>query len=521
MKIKIKTTPWLLFLLPLLLCAQTADPDSLPDLGFGLCGNAGYLTAGSTTYSQLRLLPELRVRKFALGLDFDLLVTPDVNLRKADWDEPEDYFTKISHVRYAGREEPLYFQLQGFPAHTLGRGLIMKDYSNRLLYPDRRQLGLMAGINTNLTMQPGLELFSSNLLKNEILAGSFSFRPLEGDAKLILKDFVIRFNAVLDRNPYGKYDDEDKDKVPDPYDPDPGLANYAHDLDGDGLYNSESPNSEGQYLTFNDPDIDGDGILDSPLLNSYVAANLALIDSTLIGFLDQEINQLVRFGPKRDILIYSVGYELPLIELEHFSLGHYAEYAQIRQHGSGFSFPGFFAKFLIFDLNLELRNFSDQFLPSFFDQLYEEQRSCIYKDSTVRTKDMSLAEVRGAFGWYGSLQADIAQTLVLSASYQDMYAQGAQNGKSLAARLGLNPRFLPRLKEAEVGYSLTNVPCIALDKLQTPSATLTGKASYLLSGRSALTGRYSERYADLDGNGRIKGKGETIKTLSLLVEFTF
>ena len=42
-----------------------------------------------------------------------------------------------------------------------------------------------------------------------------------------------------------------------------------------------------------------------------------------------------------------------------------------------------------------------------------------------------------------------------------------------------------------------------------------------MSANTELVGTYQERYVDLDGNGKIKGKDETIKTMNFGVEFRF
>jgi len=511
---------WLFIVLfPLLLLAQTEGTPTEPQNGIGMGGMVGSITIGDQTYSQIRLMPEVTFWKFGLGLDIDLLIDSEGNVRKEDWDEARDMINKIYYIRFAQRGEPFYARVGGFPFYTLGHGLIMKDYSNMLLYPNQRNIGAMMGFNLPLPLKPGAEIFTSNVEKNEILAANAHFMPLSISDIPLLSKISLGVSVVTDRNQYGKYEDSDGDKVPDVLDPNPDSPNYLWDLDGDGLSNNPNP-MNGQYDSESDMDIDGDGILDSPGVNSLVEELLPNLPDSLATLLDNQIDPLHRYGAKKDIKIFSVDYDLPLIQSKLFTLGHYAEIAQIENYGSGFIFPGFYSKFLIFNANLEFRRFGEKFIPAYFDNLYDDQRSYVIGD-TIVTKDMMLDYVKACYGWYGSLEANLFNVIIMRAAYQDMYGTDVQTGKSLWAKVGLDPKIIPKLREASVGYAQTNVPYLSIDKLQTPSAQIDGKLAYGLSENTFLVGKYTERYVDLDGNGKIKGKDETVKSMTFGVEFQF
>lgn len=511
---------WLFIILfPIMLLAQNDGFPTEPESGVGMGGMVGSVTIGNQTYSQIRLMPEVTFWKFGFGLDIDLLIDAEGNVRSEDWDEARDLVNKIYYIRFAQRGDPIYGRIGGFPFYTLGHGLIMKNYSNMLLYPNKRNTGLMIGFNTPLPLKPGAEVFTSNLEKNQILAAEAHFMPLSISDIPILSNITMGVSIATDRNQYGKYDDEDNDKIPDIFDPNDDLPNYLYDLDGDGLVNSINP-INGQYGSDYDMDIDGDGILDSPEVNSLVGTLLPNLPDSLIALLDNQIDPLHRYGKKRAINIYSVNYDLPLIQNPLFTLGHYAELAQIENYGSGFIFPGFYSKFLIFNANLEIRRFGEKFMPAYFDNLYDDQRAYVQGD-TILTKDMKLDNLKAAFGWYGSLEANLFNVIIMSIAYQDMYGKDLQTGKSIWARVGCDPKIIPRLHDASIGYSRTNVQYISANKMQTPSAQVDGRVSYGLSDKTFLVGKYSERYIDLDGNGKIKGKGETIKSMGFGVEFQF
>lgn len=499
----------LVMFLPLMLWSQDIGVSGSGEATTDVNGMVGSVTIGKTTYSQIRLMPEVTFGKFGLGLDIDLLIDADGNLRKEDWDEAKDLINKIYYIRYAQRGDMIYGKAGGFPFYTLGHGLIMSDYSNNLLYPNQRNIGLMFGFNLPMPFKPGAELFTSNIEKNEILAFNAHFQPLSLTDIHLLSSLSLGASFATDRNQYGKFDDKDNDKVPDIFDPNIKRKNHTYDIDGDGTVNSL------------DLDIDGDGILDSPWVNSYVASQYpAFTDSTLALLLDNQITSLRRYGDKKDVLIYSVDYELPLIDNAVFKLSHYAEYAKIKDYGTGLIFPGFYSKFMFMEANMELRRFEDKFIPGYFDHLYDDQRAYVMGD-TIVTKDLMLDGIKSAMGWYGSLKANVFNVIQLKVSYQDMYGEDQISGKSLWARVGVDPIIVPKLKEASIGYSQTNVKYISVNKLHTPSAVVDGRASYGLSESTFLVAKYSERYVDVNGNNVIKGKDEIIKSMTFGVEFKF
>lgn len=506
-----------MFVIPLLLPAQTEDENYQKQAVFTFNGNAGYVTVGSNTWSQIRLLPEISYGKFSLGLDFDLLVNSDMNLRRDDWNDPKDLISKIYFIKYARKGDPFYLQVDGFSSYTTGHGLIMNGYNNRLLYPEQKNVGAMLGVNLNLPEQPGVEVFTSNLVKNDILAAQASVQPFINSDNKSFSALRIGAAVATDRNQYAKYDDEDNDHVPDVLDPNPDLPNTPDNIDGD-----DYPNST-------DLDIDGDGILDSPNVNPYVASQYPEIDSIAAGLLDNQITELHTFGEKNDISIYGAFYDIPLIESGAFTLSNYGEIAQINGYGSGWIFPGFASRFLIFNVNAELRKFGNKFLPGYFDQLYDEQRSSVVDledpisvpNPTLITKESSLDGINSSFGWYGKIEANIIRKIILSGSMQDMYGENAQTGKSVTINLSIDPDFLPKIRAAYIGYNQKNVKYISVDKLQTPSASIDGLVSYQISDKSIITTKYSERYVDLNTDNEIMGVDEIIKSFSLIISFTF
>jgi hypothetical protein len=466
--------------------------------GFRGTGTLGYVSVGDQTYTQIRLMPELSWWKFGLGLDLDFLIDENGNVRKEDWNDLSDIITKIYYIRYGREGDNFYAMAGGFPSYTLGQGLIMKGYTNMLMYPEFRNVGLMLGYNLPVNMNPGGEVFTSNVTENEILAGRIHFQPLIDSEIKIVENVTVGASAAVDRNQFGRYPD------------------LVTDFDADGIPNSS------------DIDMDGDGLLDSPDVNPYVDSLIPNLPDSIAAYLDNYIKKPDLYGNKNDFLIYSVDYDLPLLLTDFITVGHYAEFAQIDDYGTGLIFPGFYTTFLMFKTNLEFRRFSSEFLPGYFDNLYDEQRAVLVKrqtdDSTsvaIYAKDTTLLGVNSAWGWYASVEADLFNAVKASLAVQDMYGKDLTTGKSIWASAWADPKIIPRIREIGISYSQTNVPYISYKKLRTPSAFVEGRAVYELSDNTSLVARYSERYTDVNGDGEIKGEREVKRSSGFGLEFRF
>ena len=122
-------------------------------------------------------------------------------------------------------------------------------------------------------------------------------------------------------------------------------------------------------------------------------------------------------------------------------------------------------------------------------------------------------------GWFGSLTSNLFNFITITVAYEDMYGENDVHYRSLWGKAGFNTSVIPRLTKAEIGYYQTGFD--TLEEFKTPGAVVDGKLAYSLGGSAQLVGIYQERYVDLDGNKKIEGKNETIKTVSMGVEFAF
>lgn len=524
----------LMLIVPLFLLAQGLQPtipgepstedvyEEAEGTNYGLGGSVGAITMNGVTYSQVRLRPELSLGKFGFGLDIDLLFDSEGNVRKEDWDDWKDYVNKIFYIRYAQRTDPLYFKVGSIPSYTLGHGLIFDHYSNMIRYPEVKNVGGYVGINLPIS-ESGVELFTHNIHENQILAGRAHLNPFHYTQIPLLKSFKMGINIGMDRNVYGKYPDTDKDNIPDVYDRFPNDNSAWLDTDGDGIPDNR------------DVDVNGTGLIDHPSVNPWVDATYPNIAQ---GADPASFNYIVvpdsvqALGNWRSLAIYSVDYSLPLVQSPYFSLEHYGEYATIDKYGSGITFPGFASKFMIFEAKLEMRNFTDKFLPGYFDRLYDEQRSGVrvtqvsangrdFNSYGLSTKEDFLNTAKAAVGWFGYLGADVMDLGNIKVAYQDMYGKEMNTGKSLWCSITANPRNIMNLKEASLYYSQVHAPYINFLEPRNANASVMGRIVYSISDTADLIGRYSEIYTDVNADGKIRGTDEVLSSFAFGVEFRY
>lgn len=484
---------------PEMIDEEEADDSSSGPFNMG--GGVGSVMLGEETYTQIRLMPELTFGKFGLGLDIDLMIDSNGDVRKEDWDSFEDYVNKIYYLRYGERGDAFYGRLGGFKSYTLGHGLVMKDYSNMLRYPEYKQIGIQLGGKLPVAGMTA-ELFTANAVKNEILGGRLTIQPLSNTSIPLFSKLVFGGTIAHDRNQIKGLLDSDDDDYPDHFDDFPYDENWHNEIDydidfwRDIIYVSMPEHADTTGFTE--------------------------------WFYSDEINALRNpsfdeFGTD-DITVIGVDYELPFIQNPLFTLSHYGEAAKILDHKMGFIFPGFYSKFLIFHMNLEYRIYQEDFMPAFFDQLYDEQRAVVVIDSTgektaISKEEYQLVDRTKSHGWYGALTTNILNFLFITVAYEDMYDENDNNSRSLWGKANLDTKIIPKLTKAEIGYSQTGFD--KLNEFKTPNAIINGSLGYSLGGSTQLVGSYQERYVDLNNDGKIKGTDETITSMSIGVEFSF
>lgn len=478
-------------------------------LPFPMSCGIGTVNINGETYSQIRLMPEFSIWKFKLGLDFNLLIDSNGKLRKEDWDSSDDYLNKFLYVQFAKKTDPFYCRFGSFPRVKYGQGLIMKDYTNMLNYPDKKQLGTEIAVNTNI-YDLGFEAFCSNVYAADIFAVRVKGKPLKNLDIPIIKNIQFGVTAATDLNQLGALKDSDGDGYPDKFDDFPDDKNWWADTDGDGIADKIDPDRNGNGFTDN---IEG---VKLAFPDSSQAFWESLINDSEFDSLN--LKKVYKLGKKESITALGFDYTIPIINNKLFKLYNYGEFAQILGYGNGFIFPGFGSHFLIFDLNLEYRIFGKKFEPNYFNYLYDNERTIISGDSVV-TKESRLDSIKSAQGWRGELTTHLLNVIDLSVAYEDIHGDDYNMGKTIWGQVNLKRGLIPRLSYAYARYSQSKVKDFTTWK--SPNASIEAQIGYELSYNTILIANYKEYYEDLNNDNKIKGDDETITSFSFGVQFKF
>ncbi len=120
--------------------------------------------------------------------------------------------------------------------------------------------------------------------------------------------------------------------------------------------------------------------------------------------------------------VYGLDLGFPLLSLSSVRSTLYGDYAQIKGYGHGqavgidlhFSGMGL----LSIGAKYERRWNGDQFIPSYFDALYEHDRFVPNADSTFQSKAQALRSAPKSEGYYGELLISILNTFNIVGGYQ-------------------------------------------------------------------------------------------------------
>lgn len=192
----------LLVFVPLCLAAQDMPFSVKTGTRYGSSAMFGRVEVDSVRYSQIRLIQEFNYRKWGFGLDLDFLFDRNVHLKKSDWDHPGDALEKIYYLRYAETGDPFHFHIGGFPKYSVGYGLVMMNYSNMYYYPNLRHNGLLIGGKIPVMFEPEIELFSSDIVRSNIISLQAKFKPLPDSTLKILDMAKVGFAVYTDINQY-------------------------------------------------------------------------------------------------------------------------------------------------------------------------------------------------------------------------------------------------------------------------------------------------------------------------------
>ncbi|MFQ6605732.1 MAG: hypothetical protein ACE5D8_09310 [Fidelibacterota bacterium] len=496
--------------------------------GRSVKGSVGAVTIDGKIWNQIALRPVIPVGKFGVALDLIIYMDDQGNIRKDEWDfsNPEAGFNtlvdKIYYIRYGHPSDPLYARLGALDNVTLGYGILLSGYANTMEYPQEKKVGLDLRIRRSRLAVQGM---TSDINELGGLVGVRFESPL-------LFGIPMGIALVADRNQYLGLKDQDNDGYPDWVDDFPDNKRLYRDTDGDGLSDFDPA----------ELDIDGDGITDT--LDSRIPGwtmDPFVLDTDIFKKSDPiNVNR-----QSNAVAAIALDAGLPVFDDKHFSLRIYVQAAQLigttidpatgndQALGLGLVPLGLWAKFGPARLNLEYRTTpTGRFEFGYWNRAYDLERAIFVQTSAgsaqIQTKEAGLGIYGNSSGVYSRLQVNVGPLFKVTAQYQTLsgevwnVAQGdfeKTQYQNFFAEAGLL-KSISKLKYATLFLQQRNVPNIF--QYEPNESTLQGyKIGLEMGGGVILNYVYRKTFRDLNGDGDVRDRDETINTTSIETSFAF
>lgn len=476
---------------------EEAENSSSGEPGFKMGFSLGAATIDNKLYNQVGLRPHFSIGKFGISLDLSLYIDENGDIRKDNWDSADDIIEKIYYVHYGMKGDPFYTKVGAIENYRLGYGILMNHYTNTIEYPTVIRTGLESGFQAgNLGMDVFLNDFKELSRPGGLFAGRLFYR--------IIGKLEIGASAVYDRNQYAALPDRDRDGTPDALDDLPDDKKYQVDTDGDGVPDAI------------DPDADGDGYTDNSQIPGVPNNDP---DSTNLKPNPFDI----RNAQNRDHFAFAFDIGYPVIDNDYLRLILYSQYAKFEGNGGyGITAPGFLAKFAFINLFGEYRILEKRFIPEYFNTTYELDRAFFLQDQNSTLVPYTKKQLLEAIdfkqkGIVIGADFDLWGYIIFGAEYQNLSSNDITY-KTVRANLDLNTRFIPKIKRAGAYYYQQNA-----EKLfEKTEGTVYGyRFQYEISENAALILDIRITHRDFNGDGKISGDNETIKSTSIQTAFTF
>ena len=471
--------------------------------GFHMGASIGAVTIGDKIYNQIGIRPEFSVGKLGVALDLSLYIDNEGNIRKDNWDSARDIIEKIYYVRWGHRGDPFYAKLGAIDNYRLGFGLLMNHYSNAIQYPEIIRTGMELGFQSD---KYGVDVMLNNFSEltngGGLMAGRFSYK--------VLGDLEIGASIVFDRNQYKGLEDRDGDDVPDYVDDFPDDKHLTVDTDGDGIADELDWDRDNNWFRDN-PNVVPDSLIEETLDPSI-------------------LKKPFRVSKARGKEQYAVAVDAsyPILTYDYLKLVTYAQMAKFGYDGGwGITAPGFMAKFAFINAYAEYRIFGKNFLPEYFNTTYELERATFREITTDSTssiqpvsKRQSLDDINEALkGYVIGADFNLGDFVIFGAEYQNMSKSNLKI-RTFRSSLDLNTSYIPKINRAGAYYYQNNATADRLFK-KTEGAVLGYRVEYEISGGASLLLDFRQTYRDLDGNGRISGSKEIMKTTNIQTVIRF
>ena len=492
-------------------------------------GAFGAVTIDGKIWNQIALRPILPFGKLSIALDLVFYIDQDGNIHKDEWDfstgekGKNTLIDKIYYIKYGNRWGGNYFKIGALDNVTMGYGILISQYTNTLLYPQVRKVGMEFVARTMGVKVYG---FTNDFKENLGVSGFRVSAP-------IANGFTGGISWAGDRNQYLGLRDSDGDGRPDLVDDFPNDKIFWLDTDGDGLADSD----EFEW------DIDGDGITDT-------------IDSRIPGWTSDEVIILdhdIQTKPdplnvneeSEDINSFALDVGRNILRDGPITLDIYAQYATLLGktinpiNGEKESVEyGIIPFGLSAGLGPARFNFEFRMVPKgkfefgYFNRSYEIERATFLSNSQNQGNLVTKASKLGIFGkqngFYSSLNIDLGSLFDAGFSYQNLIGDQFNSltntfertdNQSFTAILKLT-KPISKINKASWFYQQRNVPN-PFDFEYSESTIMGYNAGLKLGNGMVLTYIFRRTFQDLNGDGDVKDDGETINMTGIETSFSF
>ena len=498
-------------------------------------GAFGAVTIDGKIWNQIALRPIIPIGKVSLALDIVFYIDQDGNIHDNEWDfssgekSKNSIIDKIYYKRYGKKWDPFYFQIGALDNVTMGHGILVNNYSNTILYPQVRKVGMEAKFQAF-----GLNFygFTNDFKENLGLIGLRVSWPAPGSIN-------VGGSIAIDRNQYLGLRDSDNDGRPDLVDDFPNNPDYWLDTDGDGLADVLSE----------ELDIDGDGITDT--LDSNVPGwnlDTAIVLDTDITRKPEPLNVNEKH---RSIYAISIDASKRILSEKNMNVSIYAQFAALIGEttdpisgkdttlGTGIIPFGLSTKFGPARFNFEYRIMpSGRFEFGYWDKSYEIERATFSSTNIgslsgadigeIITKDSRLGKFGKQKGYFSTLSIDLGSMIGTSMSYQNLFGQQwdddnntfiEDRNQSFIVGIGLK-KPISKLTSARWYYQQRNVPNPF--EFEYTESTISGyRIGIKLGNGMILNYIFRQSFRDIDGDGKVNGPEETINMTSIETSFSF
>ncbi|MCP4133988.1 MAG: hypothetical protein GY754_23685 [bacterium] len=452
---------------------------------FDLKGSAlvGGVTVDEKNYQQVGGRLELAIYKFGVGLDIQVLLDEEGDIRKEDWNNFNAYLDKIYYLSWARKGAPFYIRVGGIEDTYLGYGIIVDGYSNMIEYPTYKRMGMemsfdTSGLGGELIINDFKELWQGSN-PSLFVGGRLSYK--------IISRLSIGASIASDLNEYKGLRDTDGDGIPDEIDEYP--------------YDSRYTTEQGYYLA-----------------RGISAANIAdLVAKGLIS--DTDLTGFTNLSDRTSrSTIWGADIGFNIIKSKFVTWDVYTQFAHIiNTKGWGFTAPGSKLRLGIFTFTAEYKQSSDKFVFGYYNNTYELERARIV-NNTTQTKVQTLEDISGMKGFFAGFGFNFWDYVSASITYQHLLA-GDESSKTVKGELQLKDKLIPKIAKARAYYIRNNAEQVFTWKT---SGTIMGAVLgvSLVEGAS-IDFNYMLTYQDKDGDGKINADDETIRTISVSASSLF